>query len=214
MSKIVIFGIAGYAGTAIANELLDRGHQVVGVARRPDEVAARADLEVRAGSVFDPTLVDQVVEGAQAIVIAIRVLPDDGVELAPAIPALLKAAEASGARIGVVGGSASLFVADGGPRVIDAGFPEEYRAEAEAHGRVLEALQTADTIADWFYVSPPFGFGANNPGTKTGTFRLGTDVLVTDAAGNANISGADFAIAIADEIDKPTHHQARFTLGY
>jgi putative NADH-flavin reductase len=67
---------------------------------------------------------------------------------------------------------------------------------------------------DWFYVSPPFGFGAHNPGTKTGTYRLGTDVLVTDADGNADISGADFATAFADEIEKPAHHQSRFTLAY
>jgi putative NADH-flavin reductase len=98
--------------------------------------------------------------------------------------------------------------------VIDAGFPEEYRAEAEAHGRVLEALQASGSGVDWFYVSPPFGFGAHNPGTGTGTFRLGTDVLITDADGNADISGADFAIAFADEIDEPAHHRARFTLGY
>jgi uncharacterized protein len=50
----------------------------------------------------------------------------------------------------------------------------------------------ADTTVDWFYVSPP---------------------LVTDADGNADVSGADFAIAFADEIEKPAHHQARFTLG-
>jgi putative NADH-flavin reductase len=123
-------------------------------------------------------------------------------------------AGAAGARIGVVGPAASLLVAEGGPRVIDAGFPQEYRGEAEAHGRVLEALRAAGVTVDWFYVSPPFGFGAHNPGTKTGTFRLGTDVLVTDADGNADISGADFAMAIADEIEKPAHHWARFTLGY
>jgi hypothetical protein len=32
--------------------------------------------------------------------------------------------------------------------------------------------------------------------------------------GGANISGADFAIAFVDEIEKPAHHQTRFTLGY
>ena len=51
-------------------------------------------------------------------------------------------------------------------------------------------------------------------GEKTGKFRLGTDVLVTDASGNSGISGADYAIAFADEIDNPAHHQARFTIGY
>jgi putative NADH-flavin reductase len=214
MSKTVIFGITGYAGGAIAQELLDRGHHVVGIARDPGEVAPRAHLQVRPGSVHDPALLEEVTPGAEAIVLAVRVLQADGAELATAIPALLTAAEAAGARLGVVGGAGSLFVADGGPRVIDAGFPEEYRAEAEAHNRVLDALRAADTDVDWFYVSPPFGFGAHNPGTRTGTFRLGTDVLITDADGNADISGADFAIAFADEIEKPAHHQARFTVGY
>jgi uncharacterized protein len=214
MSKTVIFGITGYAGGSIANELLPRGHNVVGIARNPGEVAPREHLEVRSGSVYDSAPLNEVTQGREAIVLAIRVLQDDGLELATAIPALLKAAEASGARIGVVGGAASLFVTEGGPRVIEAGFPDEYRAEAEAHGRVLEALQAADTTVDWFYVSPPFGFGAHNPGTRTGIFRLGTDVLITDADGNADISGADFAIAFAGEIEKPAHHQARFTLGY
>lgn len=214
MPKTVIFGITGYAGGSIASELLDRGHHVTGVARNPADVAPREHLEVVAGSVYHPALLAKVAQEAEAIVLAIRVLQDDGAELATMIPALLKAAAGSGARIGVVGGAASLFVAEGGPRVIDAGFPAEYRAEAEAHSRVLEALQSADTTVDWFYVSPPLGFGAHNPGTKTGTFRLGTDVLVTDADGNADISGADFAIAFADELEKPAHHQSRFTLGY
>jgi hypothetical protein len=214
MSKTVIFGITGYAGGAIAQELLDRGRHVIGVARNPGEVAPREHLEVRSGSVYDAALLHDLAHGAEAIVLAIRVLQDDGAELATAIPALLKAAEAAGARLGVVGGAGSLFVADGGPRVIDAGFPEEYRAEAEAHNRVLEALQAADTTVSWFYVSPPIGFGAHNPGTRTGTFRLGTDVLITDADGNADISGADFAIAFADKIERPAHDQTRFTLGY
>jgi putative NADH-flavin reductase len=74
-------------------------------------------------------------------------------------------------------------------------------------------LQAADTTVEWFYVSPPFGFGAHKPGTRTGAFRLGTDVIITDADRNADISGADFAIAFADEIERPDHHHARFTLG-
>jgi putative NADH-flavin reductase len=94
------------------------------------------------------------------------------------------------------------------------GFPEEYRAEAEAHARVLEALKAADTEVDWFYVSPPGNFGAHNPGERTGTFRLGTDVLLIDAGGNSQISGADFALAFAAELDQPAHHRTRFTLGY
>jgi putative NADH-flavin reductase len=79
---------------------------------------------------------------------------------------------------------------------------------------VLEALKQADTTVDWFYLSPAGSFGSYNPGKKTGTYRLGDDLLITDADGHSNISGADFALAFADEIEKPAHHKARFTLGY
>ena len=39
MSKTVIFGITGYAGGSIANELLHRGHNVVGIAAWALQVA-------------------------------------------------------------------------------------------------------------------------------------------------------------------------------
>jgi putative NADH-flavin reductase len=213
MSTIVIFGITGYAGRHIANELIERGHDVVGVARNPAEVVPEEHLEVRSGSIYDPALLAEISPGADAIVVAIRARQANEVELVTAVPALLTTAVAAGARLGVVGGAASLHVAEGGPLMIDAGFPEEYRPEAEAHARVLAALKDAKTTVDWFYLSPPANFGSHNPGTKTGTFRLGTDVLITGADGNSEISGADFATAVADEIEKPAHHQARFTLG-
>jgi uncharacterized protein len=214
MSTIVIFGITGYSGTHIANELLERGHTVVGVARNPADAAPRPNLDVRAGSVYNSEFVAKTVQGADAVVVATRPVQGDGLELAKAVPSLLAAAAEAGARVGVVGGAASLFVAEGGPLVIDAGFPEEYRAEAEAHARMLDALRNADTTVGWFYVSPPGNFGSHNPGTKTGTFRLGTDVLLVTEDGKTEISGPDFAIAFADEIEKPAHHQARFTVGY
>ena len=39
-------------------------------------------------------------------------------------------------------------------------------------------------------------------------------VVVEDAEGTSYISGADFAIAIVDEIEQPTHRRERFTVGY
>jgi putative NADH-flavin reductase len=41
---------------------------------------------------------------------------------------------------------------------------------------------------------------------------LGKDVLVADAHGASVIFGADVAYAFVDEIDKPAHHHARFTV--
>jgi hypothetical protein len=78
MSKTVISGITGYAGGSIANELLHRGHNVVGIARNPGEVAPREHLEVRSGSVYESALLNEVSQGAEAIVLAIRVSKTTG----------------------------------------------------------------------------------------------------------------------------------------
>jgi uncharacterized protein len=211
MSRIVVFGVTGYAGGHITAELLDRGHAVVGVARDTTAAAAREGLELRLGSLYDPAFRAETVNGADAVVVALPAHPADGPDLEIAVPGLLEAV--AGARLGVVGGAASLLTTEGGPRVLDT-LPEEYKPEAEAHARVLDALRRASTMVDWFYLSPAASFGSWNPGQKTGTFRLGTDVLVTDANGNSEISGADYAIAFVDEIEKPAHHRTRFTVGY
>ena len=211
MSRIVVFGVTGYAGGHITAELLDRGHAVVGVARDTTQVAGRAGLELRPGSFYDPAFRTGTVKGADAVVVALPAHPADGPDLETAVPELLEAV--AGARLGVVGGAGSLLAAEGGPLVLDT-LPEEYKPEAEAHARVLDALRRASTTVDWFYLSPAASFGSWNPGEKTGKFRLGAEVLVTDAKGNSEISGADYATAFVDEIEKPAHHRARFAVGY
>ena len=63
-------------------------------------------------------------------------------------------------------------------------------------------------------IAPAGGFGAWNPGERTGTYRIGGDVIVTDADGESFISGADLAVAVLDEIENPQHVRGRFTVGY
>jgi hypothetical protein len=211
MSRIVVFGVTGYAGGHIAAELLDRGHTVVGVARDTTQVHTREGLELRRGSLYDPVFRTEAVAGADVVVVALPAHPADGPDLETTVPGLLDAV--TGARLGVVGGAASLLTTEGGPLVLDT-LSEDYKPEAEAHARVLDALRRSSTTVDWFYLSPALSFGSWNPGESTGTFRLGADVLITDANGNSDISGADYATAFVDEVDKPFHHQARFTVGY
>jgi 2-keto-4-pentenoate hydratase len=51
-------------------------------------------------------------------------------------------------------------------------------------------------------------------GERTGKFRLGTDQLLTASDGKSWISFEDFAVALADEIERPAHIRRRFTVGY
>ena len=70
-------------------------------------------------------------------------------------------------------------------------------------------LQASDI--NWTYFSPAAFF---EPGQRTGKFRLGTNQLITDSKGESRISLEDYAIALVDELEKPAHERARFTIGY
>lgn len=214
VAKVVIFGGTGYTGTNVAKELASRGHDVTAVAR--DASGAIADgVHVESGSVHDPDVVRSVVPGADVVLVAIPFREMDGTVLGSAIPALLEASAEASARFGIVGGAGSLLVAEGGPRLADTpDFPDAFRGEALAAAEVLDQLKASESTADWFYLSPAAGYGSYAPGERTGSYRVGGDLLLTDDSGNSLISGEDFAIAIADEIEKPKHHRTRFTVAY
>jgi putative NADH-flavin reductase len=212
MATIAVIGATGYAGRAITSELVARGHQVIGASRRPPD-APIDGVEVRIGSIEDPAFVNALAGDASVVVVSVHALADGTPMLPALVPMLLDAAGRHGARLGFVGGAGSLRVSEGGPRLVDTpDFPEPYKGEALAHAEVLEALRASGSGAEWFYVSPAAEFGAFAPGHRTGTYRTGGDVLLTDAAGSSEISGADFAIAFADEIEHPAHTGERFTV--
>lgn len=215
MSTVVVFGATGYAGGHITDELVRRGHKVVAVARDTSKLPQREGVEARSGSVGDPAFVTEVAKGADVLVSAVSTKAGGGgVEFPDAVKTLIAGAESASARLGIVGGAASLLTAPDGPRVLDAGFPDEIRPIAEEQARGQAAIENSGTDIDWFYVSPPALFGSDFAGERTGEFRVGDDVLLTGPDGTSTISGADYAIAFVDEIERPAHHQKRFTVGY
>ena len=56
MATIAIFGGTGYAGGAIRDEALRRGHTVITVSRREGDAAGKPGLISRAGNLHDPAL--------------------------------------------------------------------------------------------------------------------------------------------------------------
>lgn len=217
MTNIVVFGGTGYAGSAITREALSRGIAVTAVARDTSKLEPADGLTAAQGDAFDADFVSSVTAGADVVVVALHAVQADGSELKDRFQHFVDAAAAAGARLGIVGGAGSLLVAEGGPRLVDTPeFPEAFAGEAKSHGEVLERLRSGayPGDVDWFYVSPAAAFGSYNPGERTGTYRKTDDVLLIDAEGNSDISGADFAIAFVDEIERPAHHRARFGVAY
>jgi len=212
MAIIAVLGGTGFAGRHIVAEAVHRGHTVLAVSRSvaADRVQGATYVE---GTLLDiPGLVEQL-DGVEVVVSAIA--PRGVMEglVRPNLEALNNVLPES-VRLGVIGGAGGSLVAPEGPRVVDMGFPEEYKAEALEMIGVLEDLQAEQTGRDWFFVHPAGGFGAFNPGERTGVYRDGGDVIVTDADGESFISGADLAVAVLDEIEKPQHSRERFTVGY
>ena len=215
MSTIVVFGGTGYAGSAITHEALSRGHQVVAVARDTSKLEPADGLALAQGDAFDADFVAEVTKGADVVIVSLHAVQSDGTELKDRFQHFVDAAAAAGARLGIVGGAGSLLVAEGGPRLFDTpDFPDAFKAEAKSHAAILDALRDSDTEVDWFYVSPAAAFGSYNPGERRGTYRTSDEVLLTDAEGNSDISGADYAIAIVDEVEQPAHHRTRFGVAY
>jgi uncharacterized protein len=89
-------------------------------------------------------------------------------------------------------------------------FPPQYKAEAEKGAAFLDRLLREREL-NWTFLSPSALF---DTGSRTGKFRLGTDQLLVDPAGKSWISFEDFAVAMADEIERPAHIRTRFTVGY
>lgn len=213
MTRIAVLGGTGYTGRHIVAEGVERGHTVISVARTvpSDRVEGATYVE---GTLLDvPSLITQL-EGVEVVVSTVPARGDMVGLVRPNVAELVARLDPE-VRVGVVGGAGGSLVAEGGPRLVDTeGFADEYKPEALEAVGILEDLQAGDGARDWFYVHPAGGFGAWNPGERTGSYRDGGDVLVVDAEGESFISGPDLAIAVLDEIESPKHPRERFTVGY
>jgi uncharacterized protein len=202
--KIAVVGASGNAGSRIVAELASRGHHVTAIARAPEKIAALPNVTAKKGDAHDQAALTELLKGHDAAISSIHFLASDPAKL-------IGAAKASGVgRYLVVGGAGSLEVAPGVRLVTTAGFPAQYKAEAEKGAAFLDLL-TQEKGLNWTFLSPSALFTA---GERTTKFRLGTDQLLTAADGKSWISFEDFAVALADEIERPAHIRARFTVGY
>ena len=202
--KIAIAGASGRAGSRITAELARRGHQVTAIARNPDKIERLADVTAVKGDVLDQAGLARLWSGHDAAVSSVHFTASDPDRLIGA------ARDSKVGRYLVVGGAGSLEVAPGVRLVTTPGFPAQYKAEAEKGAAFLDLLRLQKDL-NWTFLSPSALF---IEGERTGKFRLGTDQLLTASDGKSSISFEDFAVALADEIERPAHPRARFTVGY
>ncbi|KQX19102.1 MULTISPECIES: NAD(P)-dependent oxidoreductase [unclassified Sphingomonas] len=202
--QIALIGATGNVGSAIAKELVGRGHRVTAIARNVSGLTESEAIQPTAGDMTNPDELAAVLAGHDAVISSAAFTPGTSAGLIEAVR------RSDVKRFIVVGGAGSLNVAPG-KRLIDV-----LEAPADAMVRIGEGVELLAKLRgspdlEWTFFSPPAQIG---PGERTGIFRLGKDDLIADSSGKSAISYDDYAIALVDELERPANVRARFTIGY
>ena len=216
MKNVVLIGASGFVGTAILNELLNRGHKVTAIVRDPAKVtASNPNLKVIQADVTDTDVLIEASKGKDAVISAYNPgwkNPNIYEETLKNYPLIVDSVKKAGVeRLLIVGGAGTLFYAPG-KMVMDADdVPAKLLPGIKSLGEFyLNTLRKENDI-DWILLSPAANM---TPGERTGKFRIGKDDLVVDVNGDSNISVEDYAVAMVDELEQKHHHKERFTIGY
>lgn len=213
--KVLVIGATGLIGSAVVRELASREHYVVAISRG-EQLADEEFVTYRRVDVNSPDLAEHF-EGVDAVVNAFNAGWQNSnyvEDFKRGSSSIIEAArQASVPYLLCVGGAGSLFVAPGVQLVDTPEFPEAVYPAASAARDLYNSLKERRDV-NWAYLSPAAMFMvAPVSYERTGKYRIGTDDVLLDPAGRpADISVADMAVAIVDDIEQRAHLFARFTV--
>jgi len=197
---VLLLGASGRIGHRIADELLARDHSVTGVSRSGSvEDIDAADFVAVEGDATDPGDVAKLATGHDAVASALGPSDDESPDrLVDMIAATIEGLRrASVDRLVWTGGAGGLYV-DSETLLVDTDdFPEEWEPIASAAIDAYDRLADVDDLV-WTYLAPA---ALIEPGERTGEYRTADRELVADEDGESYISMADFAVALADELE-------------
>lgn len=212
--KVALIGATGFVGSRILNEALDRNHEVTAIVRRTERLPVRAGLTARKADVLDVDILAGLLAGHDAVISAYNPDQDAGDKyeaMVAGAKAIIEATERAGVpRLLAVGGAGSLEIAPGQQVIDQPGFPEEWKPGATGTREFLYLLKEQPDL-EWTFLSPAQML---QPGERTGEFRLGGDQVMVDSEGECRISVEDYAVAMVDELEEPSHMRQRFCVAY
>ncbi|WDF66767.1 NAD(P)H-binding protein [Sphingobacterium oryzagri] len=216
MKNVALIGATGFVGSAVLQELLDRGFTVTAIARHVDAIKSTAHVIAIQADVTEETVLSAALKGNDVVVSAFNAgwknpnLYDDFMAGGRSILQAVKSAAVP--RAIFIGGAGSLEV-DGKKIVDTADFPREIKAGAQAAADYLEIVKREHDI-NWTFFSPAIEMNPETSGKRTGKYRTNSNSPVFDKQGRSVLSVEDLAVAIADEIENPKFEHERFTAGY
>lgn len=209
MKKVAVICAAGKQGKLLVNEAVSRGYDVTGFVRENDTVEnAKAKTVVK--DLFDLTTNDLL--GFDVVVDAFGAWTPDTLPLhSSSLKHLCDILSGTDIRLLVVGGAGSLYVnKEHTLQVKDLpDFPEIYKPLATAQSIALDELRKRNDVK-WTFLSPAGNFVAD--GARTGKYILGGEEYFENAKSVSEISYADYAIAMIDEIENANNMQKRFAV--
>lgn len=209
MKKVAIVCAAGKQGKLLVDEAVSRGYDVTGFVRGNDKVEnAKAKTVVK--DLFDLTTNDLI--GFDVVIDAFGAWTPETLPLhSLSLKHLCDTLSGTNTRLLVVGGAGSLYVnKEHTLQVKDLpDFPEMFKPLATAQSIALDELRKRNDVK-WTFLSPAGNFVAD--GAKTGKYTLGSEEYFVNAKGVSEISYADYAIAMIDEIENANNIQKRFAV--
>ncbi|MBW4029023.1 MAG: NAD(P)H-binding protein [Acidobacteria bacterium] len=206
--NVVLYGASGNAGQRIYRELVARGHDVMAVVRKPENLVS--GIKSKQDDLSNTDRIVEIVRGADAVISAYAPPDEDTDQLIEVTRRQIEAVRKAGVpRLIVVGGAGSLEVAPGLTMLASGQLPDQWVPIATSHSKALQLLESSDV--NWTYFSPSAFFG---PGERTGSYRLGTSIMIANENGESRVSMEDYAVALVNELENPVYERSRFTIGY
>jgi putative NADH-flavin reductase len=215
--KVALIGASGFVGTAILDELINRGHQVTALVRNPEKVKQAENVTAVKTNALNEDEVSQAVKEHDVVVNAFNpgwANPNIYEEFLQGAKAIQKGVKKSGVRrLFIIGGGGSLYIAPEQQLVDSPDFPAEWKPGALAARDYLDIIKEEQEL-DWTFLSPAIEMHQGTAGIRKGTYRTGLENPVFNEEGRSVISVEDMAIAIVDELETPKHVRKRFTVAY
>ncbi len=195
--KIAVLAANGRVGRLVVEEAVKRGEDVTAVVRSENKTDAQHVIQK---DIMDLTTDD--LKGFDVVVDAFGAWEPEKLDQHSAtIKHLVDILAGTDVRLVIVGGAGSLYMdPEHTVQLIDTpDFPDIFKPLASAQNVTLDFLRGVDDV-QWTFVSPAADFQADGP--RTGEYILAGEEFTTNDKGESQVSYADYAIAMMDEVER------------
>ena len=204
--KVAVIGANGKAGRLIVQEAIDRGHEVTAIVRDRNKL----DVNVRVLEKDIQSLKSEDLKDFDVLINAMGAGTQDPIIYQDATRHMIEVLlDLPKLRYLVVGGAGSLFTdATMASALYETEqFPKAIYPTAMNMAQALELLRASQI--QWTFFSPAIQFDPK--GRRTGTYKLGSELVILNQAQESYISYLDYVIALLDEVEHPQFICKRFT---